>query len=174
MSIGSGALKAVKRGITQNTQSKGSALKGQLASTIVEVVIATVIIAIAGGGVITSVNYGLFIMQIARENARASQIMLERLESVRLYNWTEITNAGYVPTTFTDVYDPTATSNMQGTVYSGTLTVADPVFGAGSTTYGNNMKQFTVSLQWNTRGRVPHNRSLTTFVAKDGLQNYVY
>ena len=148
--------------------------KGQLAYTILEVVVATVIIAIAAGGVITSINYGLFVMQLARENSRASQIMLERLESVRLYNWTEVTNVGYVPTTFTDYYDPTAPAGMQGTVYSGTLAVADPFFGGTVPVYSNSMKQFTVTVSWNTSGRVPHTRSLTTYVAKDGLQNYVY
>lgn len=165
---------ASKGGATRHTSQRFPARKAQQASTIVEVVVATVIIAIAGAGVITSVNYGLFIMQMARENARASQIMLERLESVRLYNWAEVTNAGYVPTTFTDVYDPQAATNSQGAVYSGTLTVADPVFSSTSPSYSTSMRQFTVNLQWTTNGKVPHNRSLTTYVAKDGLQNYVY
>src|SRR5689334_22838763 len=99
MKTGIVACREVQGGATRLTRSGILARKAQRASTIVEVVVATVIIAIAGAGVITSVNYGLFIMQIARENARASQIMLERLESVRLYNWTEVTNAGYVPST---------------------------------------------------------------------------
>ncbi len=173
MRTGFVALKAVQGGATRQTSGNALVRKAQQASTIVEVVIATVIIAIAGAGVITSINYGLFIMQLARENARASQIMLERLESVRLYNWSEVTNAGYVPTTFTDVYDPQAGTNQQGTVYSGTLTVSDPIFSSASPSYSNAMRQFTVTLQWTT-GRVPHTRSLTTYVAKDGLQNYVY
>jgi len=142
--------------------------------TIVETIVATVIITIAAAGIITSINYGMFVMQLARENSRASQIMLERLESVRLYNWTEVTNAGYVPATFTDYYDPQAPTNSQGAVYSGTLTVADPVFSSASPSYSPNMRQFTVTLQWTTAGAVPHTRSLTTYVAKDGMQNYVY
>lgn len=174
MKTGFVACREVQGGATRHTRSGILARKAQHASTIVEVVVATVIIAIAGAGIITSVNYGLFIMQVARENARASQIMLERLESVRLYNWTEVTNAGYVPTTFTDVYDPQSGTNSQGAVYSGTITVSDPVFGTTTPSYSNSMKQFTVTLQWNTMGRIPHTRSLTTYVAKDGLQNYVY
>ena len=174
MKTGFVACREVQGDATRHTRSGILARKAQRASTIVEVVVATVIIAIAGAGVITSVNYGLFIMQLARENARASQIMLERLESVRLYNWTEVTNAGYVPSTFTDVYDPQAPTNSQGATYSGTLTVANPVFGTTTPSYSNVMRQFTVTLQWTTMGKVPHTRSLTTYVAKDGLQNYVY
>lgn len=154
--------------------SWAAARKSEFASTMVEVVVATVIIAIAGAGVITSIQYGLYIMQLARENARASQIMLERLETVRLYNWTEVTNAGYVPSTFTDVYDPQASTNLQGTVYNGTLTVSNPVFTGTTPSYSSDMRQFTVTLQWNTGGKVSHTRSLTTYVSKDGMQNYVY
>ncbi len=174
MRTGFVAAKEVQGGATRLTRRGILARKAEQASTIVEVVVATVIIAIAGAGVITSINYGLLIMQMARENARASQIMLERLESVRLYNWSEVTNAGYVPTTFTDVYDPQSPTNAQGAVYSGTLTVADPVFSSSTPSYSSSMRQFTVTLQWNTNGKVPHTRSLTTYVAKDGLQNYVY
>ena len=148
--------------------------KGESAGTLIEVVVATVIIAIAGAGIIGSINYGMFVAQLARENARATQIILEKLESIRLYNWTQVTNAGFVPATFTDVYDPQAPTNFQGAIYNGTMTVADPVFGGSTPSYANNMRQFTVSVTWMTNGRITHNRSLSTYVSKDGLQNYVY
>jgi len=124
-----------------------------------------------GGGIISSINYGLFMMRLARENARATQIILEKLETIRLYSWTEVTNVGYVPTTFTDVYDPQAPANQQGAVYNGTMTVSNVNF---SSTYTDGMRQFTVTLQWVTAGRINHNRTMSTYVAKDGLQNYVY
>ena len=31
----------------------------------------------------------------------------------------------------------------------------------------------TVTLDWTTRG-IPRTRSLTTYIARDGIQNYVY
>jgi type II secretory pathway pseudopilin PulG len=137
----------------------------------VEVVIAVCILAIMGGGIISSINYGLFMMRLARENARATQIILEKLETIRLYSWTEVTNTGFVPTTFTDVYDPQAPANQQGAVYNGTMTVSNVNF---SSTYANGMRQFTVTLQWTTAGRINHNRIMSTYVAQHGLQNYVY
>lgn len=145
--------------------------KSQKGGTLVEVVIAVCILAIMGGGIISSINYGLFMMRLARENARATQIILEKLETIRLYNWTEVTNSGFVPVTFTNVYDPQAPANQQGAVYNGTMTISNVNF---STSYSTNMRQFTVTLQWNTAGRINHNRTMSTYVARDGLQNYVY
>jgi Tfp pilus assembly protein PilV len=172
----------VNTGLAETSLSKGektcgtaaqlpSTRKSQAGGTLVEVVIATVILAIMGGGIISSINYGWFMMQLARENARGTQIMLEKLESIRLYNWSEVTSNGYVPATFTDFYDPQGATNQQGAVYNGTMTVSNCPIG---TTYSTNMRQFTVTLQWTTAGRINHNRSLSTYVARDGMQNYVY
>jgi hypothetical protein len=149
----------------------GCGKRSQSAGTLVEVIVATSILSIMGGGIISSINYGIFMMRLARENARATQIMLEKVESIRLYNWTEVTTPNYVPATFTDVYDPQGAPGQQGAVYNGTMSVdACPL----STSYSGDMRQFTVTLQWNTAGRINHNRSLVTYVAKDGIQNYVY
>lgn len=145
--------------------------KGEQAGTLIEVVIAVVILAIAGAGIIGSINYGMFMMRLARENARATQVMIEKLESIRLYNWSEVNSNGFVPATFTNVYDPQGASGQQGAVYLGTMTVSNVPF-AGS--YGTNMRQFTVTLQWVTAGRINHNRAMSTYVARDGVQNYVY
>jgi hypothetical protein len=35
------------------------------------------------------------------------------------------------------------------------------------------MRQLTLTLNWATKG-LPRTRSVTTFISKDGLQNYVY
>ena len=139
-----------------------------------EVVMATAIVAILGGGVVSTINYGLFVMRIARENQRATQVMVERLESIRLYNWDQVTSGSFIPTSFTESYDPSAPTNSQGVRYFGTLSVQAPVFSGATPAYVANMRQFTVTLQWTNAGRVPHLRTLTTYVAKNGIQNYVY
>ncbi len=144
------------------------------AVTLIEVVMASAVIATLGAGIISSINYGLFAMRITRENQRATQVMLERLESIRLYNWDQVTNAGFVPTSFTEAYDPSAPTNAQGIIYYGTMTVDSPVFSSASPSYAPMMRQFTVTLQWTNAGILPHTRTFTTYVAKDGMQNYVY
>ncbi len=149
----------------------GCGKRSQSAGTLVEVIVATCILAVMGGGIIGSINYGLFVMQLARENARATQVMIEKLESIRLYNWTEVNTANYVPSSFTDVYDPQAPVGQQGATYNGTMTVDVSNLG---TSYADRVRKFTVTLQWTTAGRINHSRSLTTYVARDGIQNYVY
>jgi prepilin-type N-terminal cleavage/methylation domain-containing protein len=141
--------------------------------TLMEVVMATGIIAITGAGVISSINYGICIMRIARENQRATQVMLEKLEAIRLYNWTQVTNTGFIPSTFTASYDPTSIGN-QGTTYYGTMSVTVPTFIGATPNYSANLRQFNVSLTWTNAGGLSHARRLSTYVAQNGVQNYVY
>ncbi|HZR17020.1 MAG TPA: type II secretion system protein [Verrucomicrobiae bacterium] len=142
--------------------------------TLVEVVIATGIIAITGAGVIGSIDYGLCIMRIARENQRATQVLLEKLEAIRLYNWSQVTNSGFVPTSFTAPYDPTASSGSQGTTYYGSMSVSLPAFTGTTPNYAASIRQFNVSVTWTNLGGLTHTRSLSTYVAQNGVQNYVY
>ena len=130
-----------------------------------------VILSIAAAGILGSINYGMFMMRLARENARATQVILEKIESIRLYDWDQVTAAGFVPATFTNVYDPQGGINNQGAVYYGTMTVSNVPF-AGS--YSANMKQFTVTVSWTTAGAINHYREISTLVARDGMQPYVF
>ena len=118
-----------------------------------------------------SINYGMFMMRLARENARATQVMLEKVESIRLYDWDQVVANGFVPLTFTNYYDPQGAPGFQGVVYAGTMTVSNVPF---ATSYSANMKQFTVTVSWTTAGTINHYRELSTFVAQNGMQNYVY
>ena len=175
MKTGLVAAKDVKGEVTGNTPVVVHTLrKSEFAGTLIEVIVATVIIALAGAGIIGSINYGMYITQLARENGRATQIMLEKLESIRLYSWSEVTNSGFVPATFVDFYDPQGATNNQGVTYNGTMTVSNAAFSGATPSYANNMRQFTVTLTWTGNGGVTRTRSLNTYVAKDGLQNYVY
>jgi prepilin-type N-terminal cleavage/methylation domain-containing protein len=144
--------------------------KSKQGMSLVEVVVAVAILAVMCSGILGSVGYGLFSAQIARENQRATQVMLERLESIRLYSWTQVTNTGFIPATFTDVYDPQSTT-APGCTYYGKMSVTNF---PGSTSYAANIRQFIVTLQWTNNSRVTHTRTVATLVAKDGEQNYVY
>ena len=145
--------------------------KPESGMTLVDVVMAVAVLGIMASGIFGSFRYGFFTLQLVRENQRATQIILEKVETIRLYNWDQIqpTNS-FIPATFTDVYDPQAATGAQGTTYTGTVTVAHcPLV----TSYAANLRQLTVTLNWTTRD-IPHTRSLTTYIAKDGIQNYVY
>jgi type II secretory pathway pseudopilin PulG len=142
----------------------------QAATTLVDVIMAVAMVAVMAGGVIGALTYGFFTMQMVRENQRATQIILERVEAIRLYNWSQVTNNGFIPPTFTDVYDPQAGTNSQGVIYSGTVTKSSVPF---TNSYSPYMIQLTIGLTWNTRS-ITRTRSLTTYIARDGVQNYVY
>jgi hypothetical protein len=140
--------------------------------TLVDVIIAVALLGVMAGGIFGSFRYGFFTLQLVRENQRATQIILEKVETIRLYSWDQVNSNGFIPATFTDVYDPQAAAGAQGAIYSGTVTNG-PCTLSPAPSYKANVRQLTVTLNWTTRS-IPHTRSLTTFIAKDGLQNYVY
>ena len=150
--------------------------KALSAFSMVEATIGLAILATVGGALMTGIANGFFTMQMARENLRATQIMLEKVETIRLYDWDQITNSGvilgtnsFIPVNFTNYYDPNGASH--GTVYSGTMAITPATLINSS--YSNEMRQVTVTLNWMTVNH-PRSRTFTTFISRDGLQNYIY
>jgi uncharacterized protein (TIGR02598 family) len=112
---------------------------------------------------------GLSNVRMARENVRSTQIMAEKLDAIRLYSWDKIVKLDGTPMEFKTDYN-TSTNSSPGFTYAGTVTVTPaPV----SNAYKDNMRQVTVSLSW-TSGTLQRQRSMTTLIAKDGMQNYIY
>src|ERR1043166_2121236 len=77
----------------------------QAAGTLVDVLMAIAVIGVMATGLVGSLTYGFFTMGITRENQRATQILLETVETIRLYNWSQVNSNGFIPSTFTGVYD---------------------------------------------------------------------
>lgn len=142
----------------------------EAASSLAEVLCAVAILGICAAGLMGVVANGFFTIQLARENQRATQILMEQTEMIRLYNWDQVNIPGFIPTNFTVRFDPQATNGGGGATYTGSVTITDAPFSAG---YAANIKQLTLNLSW-TAKNLPRTRSLTTLVSKDGLQNYVY
>jgi len=59
------------------------------------------------------INFGMFNLQMSRENLRATQIMLEKVETLRVCNWDQLITPGYLPTNFTAYYYETANTNSE-------------------------------------------------------------
>jgi len=117
----------------------------------------------------TGMSSGISVLRLARENLRATQILVEKMETVRLYNWDEICSNGFVPTTFQAPYF------VQGSVtsppiYYGTITITNGTLGAS---YSNDLKKIIVDINW-TSSNLPRQREISTFVSRYGLQNYIY
>ena len=139
------------------------------AFTILEVVCAMVLLAMLVTAVYGAISSGMTTVRMSRENLRATQILLEKMEALRLYNWDQL-NGGYLAPKFVVNYDVTATNNSSGVLYYGTVEILPANVG---TTYEDEMRLVTVRLDWTT-GKIARHRELTTYVCRSGLQNYVY
>jgi Tfp pilus assembly protein PilV len=149
----------------------------RLAFTLVEVLVATLMITVA----ITSLYIGVgqtYMFTLENElNLRAMQLLSEQMETIRLYTWTQLTNNGYIPTTFTNYYYPPGTSNgVGGVVFTGTLTITNASLTEG---YSNDVRQVSATVNWNpgtnwSTGSAQHQLQVSTLVAHYGMQNYVY
>jgi len=164
-------------GLRQELMKTNQAVKqirAAAAFTLTEVVISAAILTISAAGLFGGVRFAYFAMKMARENQRATQIVLERTEAIRCFSW-DMIKAGNVPTNFTEYYDPTVTNNpgsgySTGTKYSGTVQLASFPW---STSYATNMKQLTVTVTW-TNGTLVRSRTNVTYISYNGVQNYVY
>jgi len=137
--------------------------------SLLEVTVGMSVIGMTTAALFSGFTTGFFNMQMARENLRATQIMLEKTETIRLYNWSQL-NTNFIPPTFSEAYDPQSATNSQGIIYSGTVVISDAPF---TNAYSSNMKQVTVRVAWRTGG-LDRTREFSTFVSRDGLQDYIY
>jgi len=142
---------------------------GARAATLVEVIVSIALITISCAALLAALGYGFKLTKSLRENQRATQIMLEIAETLRLYSWDQVNSNGFIPSTFVAHYDPQDPTNP-GISYHANVTVASHPSAAN---YGTNMRVVTIVLNW-TNGTMPQSRTLLTAISKDGLQNYVW
>jgi hypothetical protein len=122
------------------------------------------------------ISAGFAMTQVSRENMRATQIMVEKMEGIRLFNWNQVTASNMIPTKFAERYYPAVGNTpARGITYTGTITVTDPASlnFKPARSYDSNMRVVSVEVSW-TSGEVQRTRRMSTLVSKNGLQNYVY
>ena len=135
--------------------------------------------AMVGGvilGLVTISLYGAFSMgfssvRLSQEDVRASQILVENLETVRVYDWSKITSAAhFFPTNFTASFSPGSGTNAggSGVTYTGSIAITPAPL---TESYSNALRQVTVTVAW-ISGGVPRSRSMTTLVSQNGIQTY--
>ena len=133
-----------------------------------------ILVAVGLGGIMfvslyTGISSGFTIIQLARENLRGTQILQEKMETIRLYTWDQISTPGFIPTNFTDVFYPGTQSN-EGLMFTGRVSIANAPINAS---YSNDLKLVTVEVNW-VSAKIERKRSMSTFVSKYGLQHYIY
>ena len=145
--------------------------------SLIETLVAMAVTTLVAVGLYLGISAGFTVVEVSRENLRATQILLEKMETIRLYSWDQINSNGFVPTSFTAPFMPGRTnSGTNNLVYEGRVTIAD-VGGSAtpftSETYTNSMRMVIVDLTWRSAGR-QHSRQMRTYLSRYGLQNYVY
>jgi prepilin-type N-terminal cleavage/methylation domain-containing protein len=138
------------------------------AFTLVEVMVSVVVVAILFVTLFVGLAQGFSLSAAARERLRANQVALERIEGVRLVKWSDLTNTTLVPLAFTAEYAPGSAG--AGVTYTGAVQIVAPNLG---TSYAGAMRQITVNVTWSS-GQRTFNHSVSTLVARHGMQNYIY
>lgn len=148
---------------------------GRRAFSIMEALIALGLIGTAGVALLAGLSSGFVMMRFARENLRATQIMLEKVETIRLYSWEQVTQTSppFIPATFTAPYDPNAPEGSRGPTFQGTLTIEPISPSAMTSSYSNSMVQVTVRLTWQT-GSLTRQREFMSYISRYGLQDYIF
>jgi prepilin-type N-terminal cleavage/methylation domain-containing protein len=139
------------------------------AYTLTEVLVSVGVIGVLFVSLYLAFSVAFTVIRVARENLRATQILVQREETVRLYTWSQLQDPTYFKTNFVDSYAPL------GITYYGAITLAKPV-NMGTPSYLADMRTMTLTVRWtNNIGRpLPHVRQMETQVARYGLQNYVF
>jgi hypothetical protein len=135
-----------------------------------EVLVGVMVCGIVFVGLYSGLSSGFSFIQLARENLRGTQIMEEKMETLRLYRWDQINQSGFIPTNFVDTFYPLGTNSGAGLSYTGQVTITSAPTGEY---YNDDLRSVTVSLSWMS-GKVVRQRQMTTLVSKYGLQPYVY
>src|SRR5215471_17531552 len=109
------------------TNTKGAPLS-PTAYTFVETMAAIFVLGVMLISLYAAISAGFTVTSVSRDNLRATQILMQKMEALRLYKWTQLTNASYLKPNFSDWYDPSGTNTHNGgTLFKGVVDVDVPV-----------------------------------------------
>jgi hypothetical protein len=134
-------------------------------ATLAEVLVSAMVVSITAVSLYGSFFSGYALTRLSRDDIRATQIMLEKIEAVRLADWNALSNC---PIHFRDTLENTGV----GTVFTGVISTK-PVPGLpNSAAYKNDICLLSVKVFWtNQAQRLPliRQREMETAIARHGL-----
>ncbi len=139
--------------------------------TVIEAVVAIGIIGFLFVAIYSGITAGIRALQMSRENVRATQILVEKMEGIRLFSWRQVTTNGFIPTYFSQRYFSNSVAGASGVTYHGRITVTNAPF---NTIYSSNMVLVNVELSWTSASGIARRREINTLVSRYGLQNYLF
>ena len=150
-------------------QAPAKALLRKRGFALIEIMIGSCILGFSVVSLYSGYSFGFALIRLSQENVRADQILVQKLETLRLYNWSQsqlTTAGGVIPATFTNSFAPGTAS--PGAVYNGTITITIAPF---SESYASTLRQVTVTLNW-ISGKITRTRSMSTLVSQNGILTY--
>ncbi len=149
-------------------KSCGAAARTAAGFTLVETIVAVVLCSIMVGALYACFGFGFSAVRTTREDLQATQILLSRLERVRLCTWPQVTNPLYNPPASTGYFD----AKNKRTPCTITFKAVTPPFGSLPEAYRSQVLLVTVDVSW-TSDNLQHKRSMQTYVAHQGMNSYV-
>jgi prepilin-type N-terminal cleavage/methylation domain-containing protein len=147
--------------VNQSAKRPVSALRSRDGFTLVEVMIAAIVLVLAITSAITTLQRGFQALDTARNTTFASQVMQSEMERLRLKSWAQIQAVQ-------DSNDTAVTVNgvtgMAGS-FRCTRTIRD---------LKTDMKEVTLVAVWNGYDGRPHTLRYITRYGKSGLYDYFY
>jgi hypothetical protein len=165
----------------------------------IEALIAMAVCGVMFVGLYGGISSSFSNIRLSRENLRATQVLLEKMEVIRLLTWDQINSNGFLSTNFTAPLFPSLSSSSNSAAFFHGDIDIQPVAGSptdpgnpppkgkpgeggsetppadeGSTAnYINDLRIVTVTIWWKSGSR-QQSRRLSTYVSRFGIQNYVY
>lgn len=129
--------------------------------TLVEVMIAAAVMVLVIMSSIGTLTFGYRLLDNARLNTLAGQVLQSEMETLRLENWTQLSaHPG------TEAF---AVESAIAAASHGKFTCIRKIESIRATT-----KLITLTISWSGMRGEPHSRQYVTYFGKDGLNDYYY
>jgi len=125
--------------------SAAATQRSQSAHTLVEVMVALSVLGFMVVSLYAGFSSGFAVLRVARENMRATQILQERMEVLRLIRWDDVA-PGFIPTTFTALSMPPnrPIRPWESFGYTGKVIITNPP----AENYSDHLRMIKIDLTW--------------------------
>src|SRR5437773_968911 len=111
-------------------KARWTSAAGRMASafSVPEVIVGMGVVGVTFVALYAGINSGFYTIQLTRDDIRATQIIADKLDTIRLYAWDTVIQPGFVPTNFVESFYPTSVTNgagysSPGVTYSGSVSI---------------------------------------------------
>lgn len=138
--------------------------------TVAEVMVASLIMALAITSSITTLQYGFRAIDNARYTTLAGQILQSQMEKLRLLTWAQLTNASTGPVAYpTFTPDISATTSAQLSRFTCQQSIVD-----APSPFTGSMKVITLTATWTGIDTKSHSLSYQTRYTQNGISDFFY